>query len=137
LAASQRSIFGLSQEVTGRSDHADFIPSAEQQQEFATEVSTALSGMPGVLASRAVDTIGMYKDSVERSLDAEVLAGPGFDPWPIVKILARQAGQKDQDSAFVSRVMAADEQSSNARPGMEIYFKAPVNAERMKRSWIS
>ena len=50
----------------------------------------------------------------------------------MLKILARQAGQKDQDSAFVSRVMAADEQSSNARPGMEIYFKAPVNVERMK-----
>ena len=104
LAASQRSFFGLSQEVTGRSDRADFIPSAEQQREFATEVNTALSGMPGVLAARAVDTIGMYKDSVERSLDAEVLAGLGFDPWSMMKILTRQAGQKDQDSAFVSRV---------------------------------
>ena len=132
LAASQRSFLGLSQEVTGRSDRANFIPSAEQQREFATEVNTALSGMPGVLAARAVDTIGMYKDSVERSLDVEVLAGLGFDPWSMLKILARQAGQKDQDSAFVSRVMVADEQSSNARPGMEIYFKAPVNVERMK-----
>jgi hypothetical protein len=51
--------------------------------------------MPGVLAARAVDTIGMYKDSVERSLDVEVLAGLGFDPWSMLKILARQAGQKD------------------------------------------
>ena len=37
----------------------------KQQREFATEVNTALSGMPGVLAARAVDTIGMYKDSVD------------------------------------------------------------------------
>ena len=132
----QRFLVGLSQEVVSPEVPVSqwFIPRAAEQEAFGNEVRNAVINLPNVLAARAMDSFGMFMETVERALDVEVLTGPDFDPRPLIDIVARQAGQKNQKSTFISRVIDPlnTQEEPNARPGVEVYFTNEVDLEELR-----
>ena len=100
-------------------------PPSENVVNFAKKVLlNALGRDKSVVTFRSKETKGLYGGTVEASFDTEWVAQQGkFDPAQIVSILASTSKEQNQYDFFVSKVLAPNEESLNARPGVEIYFK--------------
>ena len=92
---------------------------------FAKKVIINALGLDkSVVTFRTKEAKGLYGGTVEESFDTEWVAQKGkFDPTQIVSILASTSKQQNQYDFFVSKVLGPNEESLNARPGVEIYFK--------------
>jgi len=99
-------------------------PKQQAVQEMQDSITSVLKSDPTVIAVRAMPTKGLYGGTVEEALDTEwVVEKDKFDPTQVVSALANQALVNEQYDLFVSKVLAPNEVSENARPGVEIYFK--------------
>jgi hypothetical protein len=95
-------------------------------------IEAVLDGDKGVLAYRVMQTSGLYGNEVEASFDTEIVADKGqFDPEDLIKELASISKKNKQWDIFVSRVVGVNEDSPNARPGVEIYFKTPQDMAKI------
>jgi hypothetical protein len=102
----------------------DVAPKQQAVQEMQDSITSVLKSDPTVIAVRAMPTKGLYGGTVEEALDTEwVVEKDKFDPTQVVSALANQALVNEQYDLFVSKVLAPNEVSNNARPGVEIYFK--------------
>jgi len=102
----------------------DVAPKQQAVQEMQDSITSVLKSDPTVIAVRAMPTKGLYGGTVEEALDTEwVVEKDKFDPTQVVSALANQALVNEQYDLFVSKVLAPNEVSDNARPGVEIYFK--------------
>lgn len=101
----------------------DRVPTNAQMSDAQQALIDAMAGKPGVISARAEPSLGLYAGSVERSFDAEFTTLKSYDPTPLVAAVAKLAQDNSQYDMFVSRVVGPTEDSANARPGVEIYFK--------------
>lgn len=102
----------------------DSVPTDAEMAEARDDMTDVLKGDEGVIAYRALPTVGMYAGATERSFDQEVLANRGWNPGKWIAGIVRKMQAANQYDAFFSRVLQPNEESANARPGMEIYFKS-------------
>ena len=102
------------------------------QAELAAEFDDVLRGDSTVTAYKANSTFGRFMKQDERALDVEIVTRKGFDPAPLERRLVEMGKQYDQDAVFSSRVLR-DNTSSNARPGVEIYFSKKQTADRLRQ----
>ena len=95
-------------------------------------IQNVLKADDGVLAYRVMQTSGLYGNEVEASFDTEIVADKGkFDPEELIKELASISKKNQQWDIFVSRVIGVNEESANARPGVEIYFRTPQDMAKI------
>ena len=95
-------------------------------------IQAVLDRDKGVLAYRVMQTSGLYGNEVEASFDTEIVADKGqFDPEDLIMELALISKKNNQWDIFVSRVVGVNEDSPNARPGVEIYFKTPQDMAKI------
>ena len=132
-----RYLLGLSIERSADLQGEKRKPTDQEQAAAAAEVhAAAYSGNnnPLVLAAKVFSTEGRYGDP-ERALDGEFVARDGFDPRPLAAKVFEVADREGQDSAFVARVLRADEEPNllQHRPGVEIYFRDSADAERVEQ----
>ena len=85
-----------------------------------------------VVMYKATSTYGRFMKQDERALDVEIVTRKGFDPSGLERRVVEMGKEYDQDAVFVSRVLRNEAESTNARPGVEIYFakKQSVDAIR-------
>lgn len=77
-----------------------------------------------VVAARVMPTKGLYGGTVEQSFDTEWTVERGkHDPSLVLAEIAQIAKENSQYDIFVSKVLLPEENSANARPGVEIYFR--------------
>ena len=104
----------------------DFLPTDGDMAVVAEEIRSAAvqEGTTGIVALKAFSTEGRYGDP-ERSFDIEVTAGEAYDVNALRDKVFRIAADARQDSAFVSRVLRADEEIdyTKHRPSVEVYFR--------------
>ena len=108
-------------------------PESQAVKQAQSQVTRLLSKDDGVLAFRVKQTAGLYGGEVEESFDTEIVADKGkFDPTELIKKLATISKENNQWDIFVSKVLEPTlERSSNARPGVEIYFKTPQDMAKI------
>jgi hypothetical protein len=116
--------------------HSVQIGSNKPQQKTVLDaqkrIQDVLDKDKGVLAYRVMQTSGLYGNEVEASFDTEIVADKGqFDPEELIKELASISKKNKQWDIFVSRVIGVNEESENARPGVEIYFKTPQDMAKI------
>ncbi len=99
------------------------VPSNFMQAEMAAEFDDVVRADRNVLAYNLTDTIGRFMKKNERSLNGEYIVNQEFNPAALIRRLIEQAKAKNQDSAFISKVLRDPSDSADARPGLEIYFK--------------
>jgi hypothetical protein len=129
-----RFIVGLSLATSSELQGENRAPTDEEQAAASKELHDAVysaDGSRSVLAAKFYSTEGRYGTS-ERSIDGEVIARDGFDAGPLAAKVFDIAGSRDQDSAFVARVLRPDEKVDplTHRPGVEIYFRNAETAEQ-------
>ena len=99
------------------------------QAELAAEFDDVVREDPSVLTYNLANTYGSFMGDTERSLNAEFVVRENFDPQPLRQRLIEQGKQYDQDAVFLSKVVPED--TPDARPGVEIYFKETITPEQM------
>ena len=120
---------GLSQQISHRRGAKTFIPNTAENVAFANDVWDDLRQMDDLLATRVIDSMGMFMFGIERSLDIEALVGPNAEPNELIRIAGKHGGMKRQQNVHLSRVILDDDEvNPNARPGMEIFFDHQVDA---------
>ena len=124
-APLQRTVLGVSAE------RPDNIPSNFRQAEVAAELDSVVRDDAEVVGYKLNSTFGRFMNEDERSLDAEFVTTKGFNPEKLTQKLVQLGKQYDQDSVFISHVV--DPSHSNARPGIEIYFKNKVGMDVFNR----
>lgn len=100
------------------------IPSNYQQAEMAATLDDAVRNDPNVVGYNLANSEGLYDKYLERSLNGEFIVRGGYDSAPLMRAIATEAKRTGQESAFLSKVLRADD-GKNARPGVEIYFTRP------------
>ena len=126
---------GMAQAISDRPGVVDFKPQDADQARFAADVHADLARvMPEVISLRSLDSLGMFMNKGERSLDTEFTHGPSLEPNELMRVVLYHAWAKDQEFAHISRVIDNPEEdvSENARPGIEVYFKVPVGLEGLQ-----
>jgi hypothetical protein len=121
---------GLAQQISEVPGVENFLPQNPEQARFAQEVRDDLSKlMPDAIALRVMDSLGMFQGKGERTLDTEWVHGPGMEPNDVIRAVLYHAWSKDQAATHISRVITNPEEdiSENARPGIEVMFKADVD----------
>jgi len=118
---------GLSIQQSGGIQGVDVIPSDDAQSVVLQGLRAAIyatTNPESVLATKAVSTEGRYFGEVERAVDVEAVVREGFDPTPLWREIVRVAQANNQDSAFLSRVLRAEEtmDPTRHRPGIELYL---------------
>jgi hypothetical protein len=116
--------------------HSVQIGSEKPQQKTVLDaqkrIQAVLNKDEGVLAYRVMQTSGLYGNEVEASFDTEIVVDKGqFNPEELIKELASISKKNKQWDIFVSRVVGVNEESKNARPGVEIYFKTPQDMAKI------
>jgi len=97
----------------------------------AAELDSVVRDDAEVVGYKLNSTFGRFMNEDERSLDAEFVTTKGFNPEKLTQKLVQLGKQYDQDSVFISHVV--DPSHSNARPGIEIYFKNKVGMDVFNR----
>ncbi len=106
----------------------ELSPSDADMKLTSNRLTSVIAADNAVLAVRVQPTFGLYAGVRERAFDAEWVVQRGqYDPSAAVAELAAVAQENDQWDIFVSRVVAPDEDSPNARPGVEVYLKNPTS----------
>jgi hypothetical protein len=131
-----RYVLGLStqQSQTSSAQGKDVIPTPITQAQESSDLRTAAAANKDVLAYKVQTTMGRFAttedgnrvDYDEISFDVEVSQVAGADAYWILAETAAIAARNNQSGAFVSRVLKPEEESDNARPGVEIYFNRPL-----------
>ena len=127
-----RYVGGLSQERAAAPGRPRFRPSAAEQQAVGGPLQRTLAQLPGVFGARVKDSIGRFARKLEKAFDVEVLAGPEADPRAIADEVVRVGAAAGQKAVFVSRVLDANEESENWRPGLEVYFRGKVPESKLR-----
>jgi hypothetical protein len=101
------------------------VPNNDEASVAQARVLSILVGDDSVVAARVMPTSGLYGGTVEASFDTEWTATKGqHDPSMVMAEIARIAEENNQYDIFVSKVLGPKDDSANARPGVEIYFKS-------------
>ena len=111
----QRFVAGVSMERPG------MVPSNTQQAQLAEEVTKPLVADEKVIGFQANNTLGEFMGETERALNYEVVTNVDFDPTELTKALVAAGKKYNQDAVFVSKVVP--DETPNARPGGEVYFR--------------
>lgn len=127
IAPVDRTVVGLSGERPGAR------LSNYGQAEIAAEIDDALKADKNVLMYKATNTYGRFMKQDERALDIEVVTNKGFDPAPLERRVIEMGKQYNQDAVFVSKVLRSADESTNARPGVEIYFSKKQTPDAMRK----
>lgn len=127
-----RFIIGLSLEKSSELQGGRRVPTDDEQAAAANELRDATYQADDgrtVLASKFYSTEGRY-GRPERAIDGEVVARDGYDLRPLAAKVFGVAQREQQDSAFVARILRADEEVDllRHRPGVEIYFRNAATA---------
>ncbi len=101
------------------------------QAELAAEFDDVVRNDPSVLTYNLANTYGSFMGDTERALNAEFIVRDNFDMQPLRIRLIEQGKAYDQDAVFLSRVVPDD--TPNARPGVEIYFRETITPEQMAK----
>ena len=101
------------------------------QAELAAEFDDVVREDPSVLTYNLANTYGSFMGDTERALNAEFIVRDNFDMQPLRTRLLEQGKAYDQDAVFMSRVVPDD--TPNARPGVEIYFRETITPEQMAK----
>jgi hypothetical protein len=111
--------------IAGHSvQQGDVAPGIEAVYSAKSQIIDILGLDKSVIAFKSKETKGLYGNTVENSFDTEWVAEKGkFDPSPIISILANTSKKENQYDFFISRALAPNEESENARPGAEVYFR--------------
>ena len=129
-ARADRTVLGIS---AGRPGH---VPSHVEQAEVAAEFDDVVRADPSVIAHKTNSTDALYNSVNKRSIDAEFITRKDFDPQPLTRRLVEVAKAKNQDSAFIAKVLRPgfEEAGTNQRatPGLEVYFKTKRSAADAK-----
>ena len=104
---------------------SDHVPTDSEMADAIKPVSDILKEDKDVLAYRVLPTQGMYAGFGERSFDTELLTEKGWNPSKWISKVVNMASKTNpqQYDTFFSRVLGEKEESPNARPGIEVYFK--------------
>lgn len=122
----RRFFSGLSIQVGSKKPSQSAVRKVQRQiQKFFTQVR-------GVVSFRQASTLGLYGGDVERSFDIEATVTPTFDLNEFVASQAQIAQDAKQDDVFVSRVVGAEEENSNARPGIEVFFDSAKSLKEVQ-----
>jgi hypothetical protein len=106
-------------------------PTNIQQALLSEKITEPLKDDPTVLGYQANNTYGMFAGDAERSLNYEIVARQNFDPEKATQALVEAGRANDQDSVFLSKIVAPD--TPNANPGIEIYFDARKDPDFAKK----
>ena len=128
---------GISQQISGVPGVEDYLPQNPEQARFATE----LRGRPFEDDARCHRAPGdgqpgnVHGSEASARLDTEWVHGPGMEPNDVIRQVLYHAWSKDQAATHISRVITDPEEdvSENARPGIEVMFKADVELEDHQR----
>ena len=100
------------------------VPEKEDVSMAQAEVMSMLAGDDSVVSARVMPTLGLYGDTIENSFDTEwTVEKDKHDPSMVMATIAKISERENQYDIFVSKVLSPKEESLNARPGVEIYFK--------------
>jgi hypothetical protein len=128
LAAAE----GISRYEVGLSrDRTERRVTTEDQKIHGMKLQNQIASIPHAFASKVMDTLSMYMGGHERAFDTETLVYPEYDPEHLVNHVVTMGAQADQDSLFVSRVLAPGEKNENSRPGMTVFLKNQVSFDDM------
>lgn len=106
-------------------------PTNIQQALLSEKITEPLKDDPTVLGYQANNTYGMFAGDAERSLNYEIVARQNFNPEKATQALVEAGRANDQDSVFLSKIVAPD--TPNANPGIEIYFDARKDPDFAKK----
>jgi hypothetical protein len=107
------------------------VPDKGRVSAAQARVLAMLNGDDSVIAARVLPTKGLYGNAIEESFDTEWTATRGkHDPSMALAEIARLSKENEQYDIFVSRVLGDNEESANARPGVEIYFKRKADLQK-------
>lgn len=116
-------------------------PNAPAMPEMFVEGNKAiidpLKKDPEVMMMKATPSQGRYIDPQgnifdEPAYDLEFVTRQNFDPNPTFENMVKEAKKRDQDSTFLSEVVAPGS-VPNANPGVEIYFTKKVGPDVVDR----
>jgi hypothetical protein len=92
-----------------------------------------LRGDDSVISARVLPTYGLFMGKPEEALDLEWTVKKGQHNTAMVMAEAAAiAKDRTQQAIFISRVLSPAEESPNARPGAEVYFKKNIDMARVK-----
>ena len=117
---------------SGLSIQRDAAPEDMAMNIAAARLLSTTNADHRVVAHRALPTLGMYYGSEERSFDDEVVAREGWDPGYWIGEVAAIAKEHKQQDAMVTRVVGENDASTNARPGIEVFFKGPISKAQLE-----
>ncbi len=108
--------------VAGVTPAQEAAPTDIEMDVAERDLTSVLEGDETVTEFKALSTVGLYGGEEERAIDYEVITTEDFNPAPLIAKVAQVGQENNQFDVFVSRTLADDEDSPNARPGIEIYF---------------
>lgn len=125
-----RFVGGVSIQQSVETQGIDFVPTDRDMAKVEGElIQTAKKG--GKAQIKAMSTEGRY-GGVERSVDLEVRAEPGYDPAPLWNKMLEVGKRANQDSVFLAREVDGDEiDPLKHRPGIELNFGKPVPRDQL------
>ncbi len=131
-----RFIAGLSLETSEGTQGVAFVPDDAEMAAVGAQVRDAiLAADPDtkIVGLKVASTVGLY-GAPERSFDLEAVTTEGFNPNAIKRPVWETAKNNLQDSAFVSRVLRAEEDIDYARhrPGVEVFFSETKPMEEIE-----
>jgi len=100
------------------------------QAELAAEFDDVVRNDASVVTYNLSNTYGSFMGGTERALNAEFIVKENFVPTALERRMVEQGKVYDQDAVFISKVVKGGA-SSNARPGIEIYFKNKITPDQM------
>ena len=89
-------------------------------------LESELKANPEVKAIRTEETLGVFGEYHEPSIDIELVATPKFDPKNFLRTVIRIGREHNQEMVFVSKVLQPGDSIDNARPGLTIHFEQPI-----------
>ena len=116
---------GLSREQSMETQGRNFVPTAGQMIESATNILRPANTDPDVVTYKGLPTSGAYLGSPETALDIDIVTRQDFIPSETLDLAAVQAAEDAQDSWFVARRIK--DSLGDAKPemftvGSEIFF---------------
>jgi hypothetical protein len=116
---------GLSREQSMETQGRNFVPTAGQMIESATNILRPANTDPDVVTYKGLPTSGAYLGSPETALDIDIVTRQDFIPAETLDLAAVQAAEDAQDSWFVARRIK--DSLGAAKPemftvGSEIFF---------------
>ena len=106
--------------TAGISAQKDTVPGILEQSKLAIPIKKFFEEDDQVVNYKIGDTVGAYRDMVERSLDIEANVKPDFNLDKFGDVIKQRAKAFDQDAAFVAESVPSDFEGANV--GFELDF---------------